>query len=167
VLGGVTALGGEKDYPVYLDESALGLPAISASAGVRGTQILLAPEDYVRATRATLAAISKGGEGASGRHTAMVVSPGGGGVAAYRFRVQGRVQGVGYRYFVLRQAEELGVAGYARNREDGTVEVVAEASEETLRDFETRLREGPAFASVEGLERAAIAPRGDQGFHIR
>jgi acylphosphatase len=97
----------------------------------------------------------------------MVVSPGGGGVGAYRFLVQGRVQGVGYRYFVLRQAEALGVAGYARNREDGTVEVVAEAPEEALRDFEARLREGPAFARVEGLERAAIAPRGDQGFHIR
>jgi acylphosphatase len=88
-------------------------------------------------------------------------------VAAYRFLVQGRVQGVGYRYFVLRQAEALGVAGYARNRADGTVEVVAEASEETLRDFEGRLREGPAFARVEGLERATITPRGDQGFHIR
>jgi acylphosphatase len=88
-------------------------------------------------------------------------------VAAYRFLVQGRVQGVGYRYFVLRQAEALGVAGYARNRADGTVEVVAEASEETLRDFESRLREGPSFSRVEGLERAAITPRGDQGFHIR
>jgi acylphosphatase len=97
----------------------------------------------------------------------MVVSPEGGEVAAYRFLVQGRVQGVGYRYFVLRQAEALGVAGYARNRDDGTVEVVAEGSEETLLHFEGRLREGPAFARVEGLERAAIASRGDQGFHIR
>ncbi|HKC12691.1 MAG TPA: acylphosphatase [Vicinamibacteria bacterium] len=88
-------------------------------------------------------------------------------LAAYRFLVQGRVQGVGYRYFVLRQAEALGVAGYARNRDDGTVEVVGEASEEALRDFELRLREGPAFARVAGLERATIAPRGDQGFHIR
>jgi acylphosphatase len=77
------------------------------------------------------------------------------------------VQGVGYRYFVLRQAEALGVTGYARNREDGTVEVVAEASEETLRSFEGRLREGPAFARVDGLERSPIPSRGDQDFHIR
>lgn len=85
----------------------------------------------------------------------------------YRYIVQGRVQGVGYRYFVLRQAEQLGVAGFARNRPDGTVEVVAEGSDEALRDLEARLREGPAFASVTGVDRAVITARGDQGFHIR
>ena len=88
-------------------------------------------------------------------------------MATYRYLVQGRVQGVGYRYFVLRQAETLGVTGFARNRRDGTVEVVAEGPEPTLRDFEERLREGPAFAQVEGLNRTPITPRGDQGFHIR
>ena len=54
VRGGVTALGGKKDYPVYVDESALRFPTISVSAGVRGTQIFLAPADYVKATRATV-----------------------------------------------------------------------------------------------------------------
>jgi acylphosphatase len=88
-------------------------------------------------------------------------------MTAYRYVVQGRVQGVGYRYFVLRQAEALGVAGYARNRPDGTVEVVAEAADEVLSDFEERLRAGPSFAQVENLERSAIASRGDAGFHIR
>jgi len=88
-------------------------------------------------------------------------------VPSYRFVVQGQVQGVGYRYFVLRHAEALGVSGYARNRPDGTVEVVAEGSEAALGDFEARLREGPAFARVDGLDRAAVTPRGDQGFHIR
>lgn len=86
---------------------------------------------------------------------------------AYRFVVRGRVQGVGYRYFVLRQAEALGVTGFALNRPDGTVEVVAEGSEEALTDLEGRLRAGPGFARVEGLERAAVPPRGDTGFHIR
>jgi acylphosphatase len=86
---------------------------------------------------------------------------------AYRYIVQGRVQGVGYRYFVRRQAEVLGVTGYARNRPDGSVEVVAEGPEEALRDFEARLREGPDFASVKGLDRAAIEDRGDNGFSIR
>jgi acylphosphatase len=86
---------------------------------------------------------------------------------AYRYIVQGRVQGVGYRYFARRQAEALGIAGYARNRPDGSVEVVAEGTEEALGDFEGRLRAGPDFATVTGLERAAIAERGDHGFSVR
>lgn len=86
---------------------------------------------------------------------------------AYRYLVQGRVQGVGYRYFVLRQAEALGVSGFARNMPDGRVEVVAEAPDDVLADFEERLREGPGFARVEGLERSPVASRGDHGFHIR
>jgi Cys-tRNA(Pro)/Cys-tRNA(Cys) deacylase len=54
VRGGVTALGGRKDYPVFADETMLRSPRVAVSAGVRGTQILIAPEDYVRATSATL-----------------------------------------------------------------------------------------------------------------
>ena len=86
---------------------------------------------------------------------------------AYRYVVSGRVQGVGYRYFVLRQADVLGVSGFARNRADGAVEVVAEGTEAVLADFESRLREGPAFAEVANVEREAIAERGSGGFHIR
>lgn len=52
IRGGVTALGAKKPYPVFLDESALQYPLISVSAGVRGTQILISPSDYVRATSA-------------------------------------------------------------------------------------------------------------------
>ncbi len=88
-------------------------------------------------------------------------------MAAFRYIVRGRVQGVGYRYFALRLAEALGVAGFARNLADGRVEVVAEASEDVLADFEARLAEGPGFAQVDGVDRAPIASRGDQGFHIR
>ena len=54
-------------------------------------------------------------------------------MTAYRYTVSGRVQGVGYRYFVLRQAERLGVTGFARNRPDGSVEVVAEGSDGAAR----------------------------------
>jgi Cys-tRNA(Pro)/Cys-tRNA(Cys) deacylase len=57
VRGGVTALGAKKDYPVFLDESAQLFDVISVSAGVRGTQILLAPADYVRAVKATVGPI--------------------------------------------------------------------------------------------------------------
>ena len=88
-------------------------------------------------------------------------------MAAYRFLVHGRVQGVGFRYFALKQAESLGVTGFARNLPDGRVEVVAEGAEEALSAFEERLRDGPGFARVTGVERAPLAPRGDSGFHIR
>jgi acylphosphatase len=86
---------------------------------------------------------------------------------AYRYVVSGRVQGVGYRYFVLRQADSLGVSGYARNLSDGSVEVVAEGGESALADFEERLREGPSFAEVADVAREAIAERGSGGFHVR
>lgn len=59
VRGGVTALACKKPYPVFLDESALLLPLISVSAGQRGLQILLAPQDYRDATQATVAAIAR------------------------------------------------------------------------------------------------------------
>lgn len=57
--GGVTALACKKDYPVYLDHSALRHGLISVSAGVRGTQILLAPGDYIRVTSAATGEIRR------------------------------------------------------------------------------------------------------------
>ncbi|MBV8552487.1 MAG: Cys-tRNA(Pro) deacylase [Acidobacteriaceae bacterium] len=59
IRGGVTALAGKKDYPVYLDETALLFDVISISAGVRGTQILLNPADYLRVTRAITGSIAR------------------------------------------------------------------------------------------------------------
>jgi len=59
VRGGVTALGGKRDYPVYADETLELFDVISVSAGIRGTQILLAPADYVRITHATVVAIAR------------------------------------------------------------------------------------------------------------
>lgn len=88
-------------------------------------------------------------------------------MAAYRYLVSGRVQGVGFRYYALREAQALGVAGYARNLPDGRVEVVAEASEESLAQFEERLRQGPSFASVHSLDKSLAGSRGGSGFSIR
>lgn len=59
VRGGVTALAGRKDYPVFADETIELFDEISVSAGARGTQILLAPGDYLRATRAQVGPIAK------------------------------------------------------------------------------------------------------------
>jgi Cys-tRNA(Pro)/Cys-tRNA(Cys) deacylase len=59
IRGGVTALACKKDYPVFVDEMVELHETISISAGVRGTQILLAPADYLRAVQATVGPIAK------------------------------------------------------------------------------------------------------------
>ena len=59
IRGGVTVFGAKKDYPVYADETIELLEFISVSAGQRGTQILLAPQDYLRAARATVADLTR------------------------------------------------------------------------------------------------------------
>jgi len=58
IRGGVTALAGKKDYPVYIDETIELFDQISISAGIRGVQIILAPADYVRATNGKVVAIA-------------------------------------------------------------------------------------------------------------
>jgi Cys-tRNA(Pro)/Cys-tRNA(Cys) deacylase len=58
IRGGVTAVGGKKDYPVYVDETIELFDQISVSAGIRGMQILLAPADYLKLTHATVAALA-------------------------------------------------------------------------------------------------------------
>ena len=63
VRGGVTALAGKKDYPVFVDETVELFDVISISAGMRGMQILMAPEDYLKATHGTVAAIAQGKQG--------------------------------------------------------------------------------------------------------
>lgn len=61
--GGVSPLGGKKNYPVYLDQSALEQPFLSVSAGIRGMQLFVNPQDLARATEAKVAAICATGEG--------------------------------------------------------------------------------------------------------
>jgi Cys-tRNA(Pro)/Cys-tRNA(Cys) deacylase len=58
IRGGVTVLGAKKDFPVYADETIQLWDLVSVSAGVRGTQIILKPDDYLRATHALLADIA-------------------------------------------------------------------------------------------------------------
>ena len=59
IRGGVSPLGTKKPLPVYLDQSAQQWPIISISAGQRGTQILIAPNDLIKATQATVCTITK------------------------------------------------------------------------------------------------------------
>jgi Cys-tRNA(Pro)/Cys-tRNA(Cys) deacylase len=58
IRGGVTALAAKKDYPVFVDEAIQLFDVVSVSAGIRGTQILIAPADYLRAVNATVGAIA-------------------------------------------------------------------------------------------------------------
>jgi acylphosphatase len=81
--------------------------------------------------------------------------------------VHGRVQGVGYRYFVLRQASQRGLAGYARNLDDGAVEVYAEGVRARLEELCAQLERGPAGARVTQVDaRYGPARGGCGGFSV-
>lgn len=82
--------------------------------------------------------------------------------------VRGRVQGVGYRFFVRREAAALGLRGYARNRADGAVEVIAEGERATLERFVEALQRGPSAADVDEVETRWSTGEGTfSGFQIR
>jgi acylphosphatase len=75
----------------------------------------------------------------------------------FRYRIRGKVQGVGFRWFVARNATRLRVMGYARNLPDGSVEVVAMAPDPaTQAEFESLIGRGPEFAQVSGVEKAEV-----------
>ena len=70
----------------------------------------------------------------------------------FEARISGRVQGVGFRFFVRETASEFGITGYVRNEPDGSLEVVAESEEDVLRKFLDMLWEGPRSARVTDVE---------------
>lgn len=86
---------------------------------------------------------------------------------ARRFRIEGRVQGVGFRWWTRSQARSLGVRGSVRNLSDGTVEVTAIGTEEVLDRLHARLQEGPPGSRV---DRVDVSPGGEEagaeGFEI-
>jgi len=71
---------------------------------------------------------------------------------AKKYRISGRVQGVGFRYFAERAAGRLGLGGYVRNCSDGTVEVYAIGEPSTLEVFKMQLAEGPRSARVMAVD---------------
>ena len=83
------------------------------------------------------------------------------------YRVRGRVQGVGYRYFVQRAAEELGITGWVRNLDDGGVEVYAIGSASQLADLAGRLRRGPRWAEVRGVDESEAPMESHKRFFVR
>ncbi len=87
---------------------------------------------------------------------------------ARRFVVSGRVQGVGFRYFLQDAARREGLHGYVSNQDDGSVEAVVEGEAESVGRFERRLRQGPSRSRVEQVMVDDIDPgQGYTGFSIR
>ena len=82
--------------------------------------------------------------------------------------VEGRVQGVGFRYFVMREADSLSLTGWVRNRYNGTVEVVAEGKRSRLEQLLQAIRRGPRSSHVQNVD-----PRWEEatnefiGFRVR
>jgi len=85
---------------------------------------------------------------------------------ARRWLIRGQVQGVGFRYFAQRGAQQLGLTGYARNLDDGGVEVYAVGPEEKLSEFAGLLHRGPAWADVRGVEERAAGVQQYESFSI-
>ncbi len=86
-----------------------------------------------------------------------------------RWVVEGRVQGVGYRWFALNHAQALGVRGWVQNRDDGAVEVVGLATAPTSSAFEALLARGPTGARVTRITREQVPHEfvESKSFHVK
>jgi acylphosphatase len=79
-------------------------------------------------------------------------------MATKRYIVRGRVQGVGFRWFVDHEARQLGLAGWVRNNYDGTVEVLAAGSDQQLEALHRKLERGPRAARVDEVQEFPAQP---------
>ena len=85
---------------------------------------------------------------------------------AKRYFIRGRVQGVGFRYFVQDRATDLGIDGYTRNLDDGRVEVYALGTPEQLSELSGLLWKGPPGSSVRGVDEVEAGAEKVRGFSI-
>jgi acylphosphatase len=83
---------------------------------------------------------------------------------AIRLEIEGRVQGVGFRWWTLHQARALGLVGWVRNRRDGSVEALAIGEASGLDQFERLCWQGPSAARVTSVRRLAGHDDGSDGF---
>jgi acylphosphatase len=88
-------------------------------------------------------------------------------VSRARVRVTGRVQGVGFRYAARQRARSLGVSGWIRNAQDGTVEAVFEGGDDAVRSMVEWCRRGPSGALVRDVDVEWEQPSGDRDFLVR
>ena len=78
-------------------------------------------------------------------------------MAARHFLIRGRVQGVGFRYAMCREAQRLGLAGWVRNRHDGAVEAVAAGNDAVVEALHRWAQRGPGGARVESVEATTLS----------
>lgn len=83
------------------------------------------------------------------------------------YRVRGRVQGVGFRYFVEHSAKALDIRGWVRNVDDGSVEVYALGTARQLADLAGELWRGPRWAEVRGVDESEATLEHHSGFSVR
>jgi|APSaa5957512535_1039671.scaffolds.fasta_scaffold330895_1 acylphosphatase len=82
-----------------------------------------------------------------------------------KLRIEGRVQGVGYRYWVVRQAGLIGIEGWVRNRRDGSVEAVLSGAPDAVLHMVSTCREGPPMARVTSVRETPHDGPVEAGFH--
>jgi len=87
--------------------------------------------------------------------------------AAVRLQIEGRVPGVGFRWWTVRQAHALHLAGWVRNRRDGSVEVLAIGEAKALKALIDACGRGPTGAEVRALTQSPAEDDGSQGFEER
>jgi len=84
-----------------------------------------------------------------------------------RVKVYGRVQGIGFRYFVKKVANKLNLDGWVKNNPDGTVEILAQGPDKTLNEFLEHCKKGPFLAKVEKIDISEDKSKGEfRGFDI-
>ena len=86
---------------------------------------------------------------------------------AKRLRVHGRVHGVGYRHWAAETATRLGLAGWVRNRTDGTVEALLEGDTAAVEEMARACRRGPIAAAVSLIHEDLVEPEELEGFAVR
>ena len=86
---------------------------------------------------------------------------------ARRLRIEGRVQGVGYRAWMMREARRLGLSGWVRNRPDGSVEAVVAGPEPAVQALLTACRRGPMPARVDRIQEDFAELPESPGFELR
>ena len=87
-------------------------------------------------------------------------------ITSLRLRIEGFVQGVGYRYFALAEASRLKLDGWVRNRADGTVEALVSGPNSAVETFVGICMRGPSSAQVRNVELHLAAPPEQKGFHL-